>query len=287
MHYDYCITGATSAIGRYFIRRIAQAIPEARLLATGRKNTLVTDGTLDFLNVDFAENSYEELVGQHSFEHLIHLAAATPATTAPNDFASFLRTNVYGPSEFIRAACNRGLRSVFYLSSTAVYDRTRGQKLFEHSPKTTTDYYGLSKLVFEKFIVDCAHQYSIPSLGLRVPVLLTDGVTNNFLSNWKMKLMSDEVITAANVHAPFNAVCPDWAIFETFNEFIKEPGNDAKVTNIHARESGTLMEILQAVGAQSVNIVESVRPAQTIESVSGHNVPSFNAVTEATKFLLG
>ena len=286
MHYRFCITGSTSAISRYFVRRIKASLPEANVLLVGRSKSRYSVDNVDFAHLDFLNDNNKNLLDNYSFDHLVHFASSTPSNTDPGDFNAFLQANVAGPVEFARLACTRNLKSIFYLSSTAVYDRTRGETLSELSPKTTKDYYGLSKLMFEKCVWDLTQDHKIPSLGLRIPVLLTDGVSNNFLAQWKSKLENNDQIVAANINAPFNAICPDWAIFETFENFLVTPKKLAEVTNIHAKKPCTLSDVLRAINAAKVDVVEASRPAQTIVSVSGHELPKFDAFTETVRFLL-
>lgn len=288
-HYDFFITGGSSPIGRFFIQQLQRTFPSSRI-ATSARNPEFALLNIDVVPLDLADNENVVLETLNfTCDHIIHIASCTPGNSKTGKIEEYLQTNVLCPTLILDHLIQSGAKSVFYFSSTAVYNRFKGSHLLESSEKTTTDFYGLSKLLFEQNMQDLSHKYSINALGLRVPVLLTKGVQNNFIAGWKHKIENNEPISGANPDAPFNAVCPDWALFESYLSFQTDcfqtegsPRN--RISNIFASQSTTLGEVLTSMAISKVSWAHTPQKPQTIGSTAGISIPAYSAFQEIYKF---
>lgn len=148
---------------------------------------------------------------------IFHAAALVPSKQ--NFKNSFYKINCYSPILLIKELkiISDNL-FLFYISSTSVYDKFSNSILTESAPKTKEDKYGLSKLKFEKEI----KKIKLKSFGLRVPVLLTKNVENNFFSKIKKQINNKEKISIGYPDEKFNAIGFDLDIFNLFLIFIRK-----------------------------------------------------------------
>ena len=95
----------------------------------------------------------------------------------------------------------------------------RPEILTEASSKTSENYYGLSKLQFENAVVEMFRDSRVRILTCRLPVLLVDGVQNNFVANWLEQIEIGHPITIFNPDSLFNACIAADDIFDFFIKF--------------------------------------------------------------------
>jgi hypothetical protein len=187
-----------------------------------------------------------------------------------------------------QVASHGHLKNIFHLSSSSVYNRSKGSVLDEMSEKTHTDHYGLSKLICEKELETLARHKSINLLGLRVPVLLVDSVKYNFMSKWKLAMSQKARLKIANPDAAFNAVCPGWALYDACKQHLDSQTTDCVTTNIFANQHTNLRAILDAVGYDLWDEVPATAPAQTLTSLYAPlPFPAYSALQEVKDFILG
>ncbi len=285
------ITGASSPIGAFFCKCLTQDFPNATLYAAYNKNAPAFNlPRLKPLQIDFSNLSAEMLAlpALKTIDTVIHLASVTPGNNMSGSLDNYYAGNVYGVMALFQHMAGSGnLKDIFYLSSSAVYNRTKGSVLNEMSEKTHLDPYGLSKLVFEHEMATLHSQTKINMLGLRVPVLLVDGVKYNFISKWKLAIEQKARLKIANPDAAFNAVCPGWALFEAFKGFTGKGSTACLTTNIFASESSNLRAILKAADYDLWDEVPATAPAQTLTSIyKPLSFPPYNALKVVKDFLL-
>jgi nucleoside-diphosphate-sugar epimerase len=286
-HYDFFVTGGSSPIGSYFVRQLQGRFPRSSIVYSRRSRTASLDH-LDSVDIDFSEGQ-AEILNQVNFscEKIIHLASCTPGNCKEGTPEEFFAANVAGPTAVFRVLFERGAKSLYYLSSTAVYNKFKSNYLYEYSEKTTNNYYGLSKLLFEQSSADLSLAYNTRTLGVRVPVLLTHGVKNNFISKWCDNLIKGNLIEVSNPDSLFNAVCPDWALWELYSSFEaseKDFRSNSEVTNIFASELTTLREVLSTIANDRIEVRESEQVPQLISTIHS-NLPNYSARVEISKFL--
>lgn len=102
-----------------------------------------------------------------------------------------------------------GKARYIFISSFSVYDQSHAVVELD-TPYTKSDPYGISKLMCEKLLQDKAWKVLI----LRVPVLLCNGVKNNFMANLKYQI---------ETNGSFNFSSPDSKVnaFFTADDYFK------------------------------------------------------------------
>jgi len=285
------ISGASSSIGQYVCKRLAEDYPDATLTGLYHRHAPSFQApNLSYIAADFLQDTADAvpIALLKEIDIFLHLASVTPGNNPDGNSDHFFVANAHTPAMLVKTMLMSGrLRKIFHLSSTAVYDRTRGLTLDETSPKSHKDPYGLSKLMFENALYTLHAHFAFYALSLRLPVLLTPGVTNNFMSKWKKAMAAGETLSVAHPAAAFNAVCPDWALYEACTLFLTSGGTGCKIANIAASKATSLKDILHARGYPNWKEAESAMPPQLIVTLhQGHRLyPAYEALTEAVKFL--
>lgn len=122
--------------------------------------------------------SYEDSYPSVQFSEVVIIGSRVPSQGGSME--EFILDNLRIVEKAILIGGNS--RYIF-ISSFSVYDQSHA--VIELStPYTKTDPYGISKLLCEKFLQDQTRKHLI----LRVPVLLCNGVKNNFMANLKCQI---------------------------------------------------------------------------------------------------
>jgi nucleoside-diphosphate-sugar epimerase len=284
------VTGASSPIGAYFCERLAKDFPNRLIIGIySSKEPVVKTPNTYFIRYNFLTDMPEALPAKlaKKIGMIIHLASVTPGNNPGGALDNYYSGNVYGVMPLVKCVVEAGAAQVFYLSSSAVYNRSKGAVLDETSEKTHQDHYGLSKLMFEQEIATMQAHVPLSVLGLRVPVLLTPGVKYNFLSKWKQSINDGQRIKIANPDAPFNAVCPGWALYDACKAHMANSSNNATLRNIFATEQTSLRKILDTIGYSEWDEVATNAPAQILTSLNKQkSFPSYSALDEVIFFML-
>ncbi len=282
------ITGANSPIGRYFLDELTHRYPGADFVGTyASSRPRYECGRVAWVQVDFASSPQPSTIEKlGSVDTMIHLASVTPGNNKSLDPSAYYRGNVAGVLDVLRALRTSGLQRIFYLSSTAVYNRTRGERLDELSDKSLDDAYGLSKFMFEHELAVLHQLTGLASFGLRVPVLLTKSVRHNFMSKWRDAIAKGDALSIANPDAPFNAVCPDFALLAAFEDWRHAAPTGCYVSNIFADRASSLREILDTIGYRNWSEVAPKAPAQLLETQHQRRFfPSYGALEVVRAFI--
>ena len=98
------------------------------------------------------------------------------------------------------------------ISSWDVYAKPNSH-ISEGVPKTTNNFYGMSKLLFEEKISSLLASPTLRVISVRVPCLLIPSVKGNFMAKWKDLISKGERITIANPKCISNAFIDGASIF--------------------------------------------------------------------------
>lgn len=205
-----------------------------QIFLTSRKiddTTTKNDDKENLIQIDFDTLLSIPFIESKTID-VFHAASAVPAKYSLKE--KFVKINCENPIKFFKSLKYEKI-NIFYLSSTSVYDKFSPGTIFENSAKTTKDHYGISKLLFEQNV--CSLKNS-KTLGLRVPVLLTKNVQNNFMSSLKKNLKSGNLIKVAFLDHKFNAITSDKDIIRIFKNFLEGKNmllQDHNVLNIASK----------------------------------------------------
>ena len=156
------VTGASGFIGLNVVEALLQggrrvvALSHDAMPAMAREEFAALPGGLVAVTADIAApETLARIFREHRVEGAIHLAAVTPAATAPvSDATRVLDVNVVGTLALFEAALAAKLRRVVYTSSGAVYGNAvfRDPAPDESSTPEPTSLYGLTKLLGERLM---------------------------------------------------------------------------------------------------------------------------------------
>lgn len=207
------ISGATSATGIASIRWIYENWPDPNIILLGRQSDRLNALTQRFglaakaIDLDARPDDFvahTTALDLPEIDILLHLAAESPSTAITPE--QFYRVNFINSAALSKSIPFSKNATIVNFSTASVYDQNT-EYLSEHSDKTTTNHYGISKLLFEKFLTKFSSQETNPPrvLSLRIPVLLAPDVKHNFLSKWKTEIIHGSEVVMANADAGFNA----------------------------------------------------------------------------------
>lgn len=174
----YFVTGGTGCIGGWVVKNLIESGCEVSLLARNPEKLHVLRLIMeeaDIAKIDVIEGdifdaaSVEKGVIEREADYIIHLAAMQ-LPFCHDDPVLGARVNVEGTIHVFEAAKKRGLRSLVYASSTAVYG-TSGEyesgKFGNSSPLIPHSHYGVYKQANEWSAKVYFEKYGFSSLGIR------------------------------------------------------------------------------------------------------------------------
>jgi UDP-glucose 4-epimerase len=102
----------------------------------------------------------------NEIDAVIHFAGYIEAGESMQDPIKFFQNNVSNSINLIKAMKNNNVRNIVFSSSAGVYGQPEEMPIKETAKKKPTNYYGLTKLMFEQ-ILDSAKVYNMQSICLR------------------------------------------------------------------------------------------------------------------------
>ena len=156
------VTGGTGYIGSHTALGLLAAGHEVVLfdnLSNSWAGTLGALGGLACRRVPFVEGdirdraALDRVFGAGGFEAVVHLAALKSAAASVADPGAYHDHNVAGTAALVGAMAARGVRTLLFGSSVAVY-RAGSAPHAEGSPKGPASPYGRTKLLAERLLED-------------------------------------------------------------------------------------------------------------------------------------
>ena len=163
------IIGGTGFVGRYLTRELLARGEACRLLVRR------TSDTGEFLGAANVELSYgdickpETLAGvAEGVRHVYHLAAAGHvAAQSEEAYRMFVRINVDGTRNVMRACAGHGVEKLVHFSSTAAMGLIRKRLADENDPPEPATPYQRSKLESERAALGLGVELGIPTVVVR------------------------------------------------------------------------------------------------------------------------
>ncbi|MBV9414176.1 MAG: SDR family oxidoreductase [Solirubrobacterales bacterium] len=178
----WLVTGALGCIGAWCCRQLVREGHTAvgfDLGADRHRAELVmsTDelAAVEYVRGDVADlSALERVIAVHDIERVVHLAAMLVPLAAADPPRGAL-VNVVGTVNVFEAAKRRGLPSLAYASSAAVYDRADGISVAEDADGHPVTHYGVHKLANEGTARIYWQDGGIRSVGLRPHIIYGPG----------------------------------------------------------------------------------------------------------------
>ena len=261
------ITGASSALGKYFIEESLKEFPNAKILALFSSTRLtLNDERVEWLQYNLKKDIFNR---NEFFNIVIHAASAVPKRVMNS--SDFFNINCKGSLLLFQNINFDHSASILNISSTSVYDDPSSLILTESSLKTNKDLYGVSKLKFEYMLSDELKEKNISILTCRIPVLLSKNVKNNFIAGWLLDISQNNQLTLFNPDGLFNACITDEYIFKFFISFRENYKKKNLICNVSSNSPISIYELAKYVVAYAgekirINMQDSSQPAQLISN---------------------
>jgi len=108
----------------------------------------------------------DETFSRNKFDAVLHLAGFIEAGESMKEPAKYFSNNTVNGLNLLKAMRKHEVKKIVYASTAAVYGEPKEIPIKEAADKAPTNYYGLSKLMFEQML-DAFEVYGIKSISLR------------------------------------------------------------------------------------------------------------------------
>lgn len=162
------VTGGAGYIGSHTIRALKKTgfnVVILDNLSTGHREA-VED--FEFIEGDLADvNLLNEIFSKNSFDAVVHFAGSIEAGESMTDPRRFFNNNLVNGINLLNVMVDHGVKKIVFSSSAAIYGEAEKIPVKEDDEKCPTNYYGLTKWMFEQVLEAYDHAYGIKSVSLR------------------------------------------------------------------------------------------------------------------------
>jgi len=282
------ITGVTSPIGEAAVNWCLKNSSSCKLFALGRNveklSLLENRYNISTAALDFSldEKEFKERVNELNLpriDKVFHFIAAIPEfTKTPTEFykVNFINARIFFDTiPLANESC------VLNTSTSSVYDQQQIY-LTESTLKSYSNDYGISKLMFEKYLTSKVNrnlaeelskssEHKLTILNVRIPILIVPGVKHNFISKWRYCIRNDKAVTLFNYNSMFNSCVWGEDIFDFFKYYCMNYKNKELTCNVGADEPITIsnaFDILMRLYSKKneFKISNSDKPSQYYDS---------------------
>ena len=248
--YDVLLTGALGYCGSHILDHLAahgHSIA-AVIRPDGHIEYQNDPSTDETRNVTYVRTDLEALTGlPRNVKTIVHVAAKRlgPNITS-QDFAT---SNVEVTRRLINYALQSGAEKFIFLSSISVYGEIRVSEINDATPINNPNPYGVSKLLCEQMLADCADE--LPSISLRLPGVIGPRSEHNWLSRVLELLKAGQPVYFNNPQTPFNNAVHLNELAGFINQLIKHPLGGAETINLASNGYLTVGEVVALLRCQS------------------------------------
>jgi UDP-glucose 4-epimerase len=159
------VTGGAGYIGSHIVRLLEKdhEITVYDSLVNGHMqsiNTKLVQGCLS--DTELLEKTFSE----GKFDAVIHTAGFIEAGESMTNPGKYFWNNTANGLNLLNVMVKHNVKNIVYASTAAVYGEPKEVPITEDSEKKPTNYYGLSKLMYEN-IMDTFKVYGVKSIALR------------------------------------------------------------------------------------------------------------------------
>ena len=161
------VTGGVGYIGSHTCHKLCENGYEVVIydsLENGHKENVPKKAKLivgNLSDIKTLESCFKEKI-----DGVIHFAGYIGAGESMTDPLRFFENNISNGLNLLKTMLKHNVKNIVFSSSAAVYGQPRKLPIVENTKKEPTNYYGLTKLMFEQ-ILDSCKVYGINSIALR------------------------------------------------------------------------------------------------------------------------
>jgi len=161
------ITGGAGYIGSHIVRLLKDkhGITVYDCLINGHRESIPDD--VKFVEGCLSDTKLlDEVFSKGNFDAVIHLAGFIEAGESMIEPEKYFRNNTVNGFNLLKAMRKHDVKRLVFASTAAVYGEPESLPITEEAGKKPTNYYGLSKLMFEQML-DTFEVYGFRSICLR------------------------------------------------------------------------------------------------------------------------
>lgn len=185
---NYLVTGGAGFVGSALSHRLTasgQNVTVADDLSNGNRENLPKQ--VRFLEMDLADQTGYQRLGESHFDAVIHCAAQSSNAISFKDPRSDLSSNQVATLNLLEFCRKQGIRRFLFTSSMSVYGRPKNFPTSEAEPCYPDSFYAVHKLASEHYVRIYAQEYGLEATVFRL--YTTYGYGQN-LANMQQGLLS-------------------------------------------------------------------------------------------------
>jgi UDP-glucose 4-epimerase len=163
------VTGGAGYIGSHMVLALREAGDEVVVidnLSTGF-SSLLPEGVPLFIGDAGDENLVEGVIAAHNVDAILHFAGSVVVPESMRDPLGYYRNNTMTTRNLLNAAVRCRVPRFVFSSTAAVYGNPDHVPVAEDAPTRPLSPYGMSKLMSEIMLRDCAAAYGLQYVVLR------------------------------------------------------------------------------------------------------------------------
>jgi dTDP-glucose 4,6-dehydratase len=256
------VTGGCGFIGSHFIEHILKTYPEARVTNVDALTYAahpdmpahlekIAPERYDFVQADIATENFKPLLEEQKIDSVVNFAAETHVDRSILDPGAFVRTNIVGVENLVRAAREVGGNRIrfVHVSTDEVYGSLSPEdpQFTEKSPLEANSPYSASKASADLLLLACERTY-------KQPILITR-CTNNYGPHQFPEKLLPLLIANALEDLPIPVYgdglqVRDWIYVEDHCrgiDAVLQKGQSGHVYNISSNEERPNIEVIRKV----------------------------------------
>ena len=101
------------------------------------------------------KNLLEGTIRMFKPDAVMHFAGSIEVNESMKNPGKYYKNNLINGIDLVKAMLNNGVDKIVFSSTAAVYGQPKTTPITEHTPKEPTNNYGLTKLLFERYLNSC------------------------------------------------------------------------------------------------------------------------------------